>query len=182
MCLAKWTQVTIQLQTGHTHSCHHPKTHKIPLKELDRTPSALHNTKFKKQRRKEMLNGVRPEECDYCWNVEDNSDRFSDRILKSGASWSHPHFQEIKDMDSNENFNPKYVEAYANIGNILGLIGKHSEAIKVFEDIFTISQKLFSPICDRSTITPFSLQVFITSLPNSLRPKLLIFFLLYISS
>ena len=24
MCLAKWTQVTLQLQTGHNHSCHHP--------------------------------------------------------------------------------------------------------------------------------------------------------------
>ena len=29
MCLAKWTQVTLQLQTGHNHSCHHPRTHKI---------------------------------------------------------------------------------------------------------------------------------------------------------
>ena len=28
-CLAKWTQVTLQLQTGHNHSCHHPRTHKI---------------------------------------------------------------------------------------------------------------------------------------------------------
>ena len=24
------------------------------------------------------------EECDYCWGVEDNSDRFSDRTFKSG--------------------------------------------------------------------------------------------------
>ena len=23
MCLAKWTQVTIHLQNGHSHSCHH---------------------------------------------------------------------------------------------------------------------------------------------------------------
>ena len=35
-----------------------------------------------------MLNGERPEECDYCWNVEDTSDRFSDRTFKSGESWS----------------------------------------------------------------------------------------------
>jgi urate oxidase len=56
-CLAKWTQVTIQMQTGHTHSCHHPKTHKIPVSELKRNPSALHNTRFKKRRRREMLEG-----------------------------------------------------------------------------------------------------------------------------
>jgi len=29
MCLAKWTQVTMHLQLGHTHSCHHPRTHVI---------------------------------------------------------------------------------------------------------------------------------------------------------
>ena len=34
MCLAKWTQVTMHLHLGHTHSCHHPSTHKIPLDEL----------------------------------------------------------------------------------------------------------------------------------------------------
>ena len=33
-CAAKWTQVTLHLQNGHTHSCHHPKTHVIPLSEL----------------------------------------------------------------------------------------------------------------------------------------------------
>ena len=36
MCLAKWTQVTLQLQTGHNHSCHHPKTHKININEIKR--------------------------------------------------------------------------------------------------------------------------------------------------
>ena len=44
MCLAKWTQVTLQLQTGHNHSCHHPRTHKINTTEIARNPSALHNT------------------------------------------------------------------------------------------------------------------------------------------
>jgi hypothetical protein len=34
-CAAKWQQVTMHLQTGHTHSCHHPQTHKIPLIELE---------------------------------------------------------------------------------------------------------------------------------------------------
>ena len=47
MCMAKWTQVTIHLQNGHTHSCHHPATHKIPLRELEENPTALHNTKYK---------------------------------------------------------------------------------------------------------------------------------------
>jgi len=115
MCLAKWTQVTIHLQMGQTHSCHHPNTHQIPLSEVKRNPSALHNTRFKKQKRKEMLDGKRPNECDYCWNVEDNSDRFSDRVFKSNENWSKPYMQEILDLGWRGDYNPKYVEvAFSN--------------------------------------------------------------------
>lgn len=117
-CLAKWTQVTIHLQMGETHSCHHPATHKIPLGELKRNPSALHNTKFKKERRKEMLEGKRPKECDYCWNVEDNSSEFSDRVYKSNEPWSKPYLEEIKELGWRADFNPKYVEvAFSNACN-----------------------------------------------------------------
>jgi hypothetical protein len=118
MCLAKWTQVTLQLQTGHNHSCHHPRTHKISEKEIKRNPSALHNTQYKKLRRREMLTDKRPVECDYCWNVEDNSNRFSDRVFKSSESWSLPHFDEIVNQDWRADYNPRYVEvAFSNACN-----------------------------------------------------------------
>ena len=118
MCLAKWTQVTLQLQTGHNHSCHHPATHKISEQEIVRNPSSLHNTRFKKLKRKEMLEGQRPTECDYCWNVEDSSDRFSDRVFKSGESWSYPFKDEIINSDWRADYNPKYVEvAFSNACN-----------------------------------------------------------------
>ena len=45
-CVAKWKQVTMHLQNGHTHSCHHPNTHVVPLEEIRRNPTALHNTEF----------------------------------------------------------------------------------------------------------------------------------------
>jgi hypothetical protein len=118
MCLAKWTQTTLHLQLGHTHSCHHPSTHQIPVKEIERNPSALHNTQYKKRRRKEMLEGERPSECDYCWGVEDNSDRFSDRTFKSAESWSYPFMDEIKNSNWRDDYNPKYVEvAFSNACN-----------------------------------------------------------------
>ena len=118
MCLAKWTQVTLSLQIGHNHSCHHPRTHAISTAEIARNPSALHNTRYKKLRRKEMLNGSRPVECDYCWGVEDNSDLFSDRIFKSSEDWSRPYMQEIKALDWRDDYNPKYVEvAFSNACN-----------------------------------------------------------------
>ena len=68
-CLAKWTQVTMHLHDGSTHSCHHPAPHKIGLRELQRNPTALHNSSQKKKARKEMLENKRPKECGYCWKV-----------------------------------------------------------------------------------------------------------------
>ena len=50
-CMAKWHHTTIYLQTGETHSCYHPAPHKIPLEEIADNPSALHNTKEKKDQR-----------------------------------------------------------------------------------------------------------------------------------
>jgi organic radical activating enzyme len=118
MCLAKWTQVTLQLQSGHNHSCHHPRTHKISEEEIKRNPSALHNTRYKKARRKEMLEGKRPEECDYCWATEDNSNQFSDRIFKSAESWSYPYKDDIITSDWRADYNPKYVEvSFSNFCN-----------------------------------------------------------------
>ena len=117
-CLAKWTQVTMHLHNGLTHSCHHPTPHKIPLSELSRNPTALHNTQEKKRARKEMLSGKRPKECNYCWNVEDNSNMLSDRIFKSEEPWSWEYYDEIKNINHRENYNPKYVEvSFSNTCN-----------------------------------------------------------------
>lgn len=110
-CAAKWKQVTLHLQTGHTHSCHHPKTHKVPLSELEDNPGALHNTTYKKLQRKNMLEGVRPTECDYCWKIEDSGpDAISDRVYKSADSWARPYIDTIKNMPWDDDVLPSYLE------------------------------------------------------------------------
>ena len=117
-CLAKWTQVTMHLGAGITHSCHHVGAHKIPLEELKNNPSALHNTLEKKERRKEMLSGKRPDECDYCWRIEDNTDDYSDRVHKSIESWSIVDYDTIANSTGNENVYPRYVEvSFSNVCN-----------------------------------------------------------------
>jgi organic radical activating enzyme len=117
-CLAKWTQVTMHLHNGTTHSCHHPVPHKIPLEEILENPKALHNTNFKKQVRKEMLDGEKPSECNYCWNIEENSNAFSDRTYKSSEPWSAPYLSDILKTGWKNDFNPKYVEvAFSNACN-----------------------------------------------------------------
>jgi organic radical activating enzyme len=119
-CLAKWSHVTIHLQNGHTHSCHHPATHHVPLAELAENPSALHNTQFKKQRRQEMLSGIRPAECQYCWNVEDAAPgNVSDRTIKSNEPWAAPSFEEARTAPWDANVTPTYVEvSFSNVCNL----------------------------------------------------------------
>ena len=51
-CLAKWNMETLYLHMGDNHSCYHPRPHHIGLDEIAVDPSALHNTKWKKEQRK----------------------------------------------------------------------------------------------------------------------------------
>ena len=116
-CLAKWTQVTTHLGSGITHSCHHVGAHKIPIVELETNPSALHNTQEKKERRKEMLGGERPAECDYCWRIEDNGE-YSDRVQKSLTNWSTIDHDKIIASTGDEDINPRYMEiSFSNVCN-----------------------------------------------------------------
>lgn len=122
-CVAKWKQATLHLHNGRTHSCHHPYPHAIDKAELISNPSALHNTKEKKKARKQMLEGARPSECQYCWNVEDlpgfKEDKiFSDRVTKSSESWAHPFIDEISKASPDANINPSYLEvSFSNLCN-----------------------------------------------------------------
>jgi len=110
-CFAKWYHTTIYLQTGMTHSCYHPAPHKIPLEGLAENPSQLHNTPFKKQERKQMLEGDRCVGCQYCWNVEDmGEDYISDRVIRSGSLYKKERVDEIKNNPWNFDVNPDYIE------------------------------------------------------------------------
>lgn len=53
-CLAKWTQATIHIGTGLTHSCYHTKVHHIHAEAVRQNPRALHITQKKNQDRTAM--------------------------------------------------------------------------------------------------------------------------------
>jgi organic radical activating enzyme len=83
-CAAKWYNASLHLGHGFTNSCHLPLPHPIDLEEIKTNPSALHNTKHKKEMRRMMLTGVKPAECSYCWKIEDiGRGNISDRVYKS---------------------------------------------------------------------------------------------------
>ena len=121
-CLAKWKQVTLHLQNGTTHSCHHPAAHAIDKSQLPTNPSALHNTDFKKLTRKQMKNGQRPQECNYCWDIEDQQGmHISDRYIKSGdkSFINDSDIETISKLDWDANINPSYVEvSFSNTCNL----------------------------------------------------------------
>ena len=111
MCLAKWKQVTLNLTTGHSNSCYHPAPHKIPTALLENDPAALHNTPYKIARRKEMLEGIKHNECSYCWNIEKDGN-LSDRAYRSGEPWAASAFDEcLADVSAPV---PSYVEVNFN--------------------------------------------------------------------
>jgi hypothetical protein len=115
LCLAKWNQVSIHLTNGQTQSCYHPPTHKIPLDELANDPSALHNTKHKIEQRRLMKEGIRPKECEYCWNIEDApGNHLSDRHYRSGEEWSSDMYDEIVSQPFDYDVKPRYVEVNFN--------------------------------------------------------------------
>lgn len=113
LCLAKWKQVSFHLPTGLNNSCYHPPLHRISVDDLKRT-GGLHNTNHKKQQRKLMLSGQRPEECQYCWNMEDQG-KLSDRHYRSGEPWASVDLEHIRNASGDEDdIIPSYVEVNFN--------------------------------------------------------------------
>ena len=110
-CAMKWLHQTLYLHTGDNHSCYHPRPHHIGLDEIADDPSALHNTKWKKEQRKTMLEGGRPNECQYCWNIEDlPGDHISDRMIHSSSDFSEPLIEKLAELPWDAPINPRYLE------------------------------------------------------------------------
>ena len=110
-CLMKWQTETLYLHMGDNHSCYHPRPRRIGLHEIENNPSALHNTEWKKQQRKTMLEGGRPDECYYCWNVEDlKGDHISDRFIHSTSDYVIKDYNTIKNLPWDADWNPRHIE------------------------------------------------------------------------
>ena len=121
-CPQKWRWLALYLHTGHKHSCHHPPPLHIPLDEAKMDPAALHNTSHEKQQRKKMLEGDRPTECSFCWNIEDIG-KTSDRVHKNTDNVNNlfvldEEIELLKNTPWDKNINPYNMEiSFSNACN-----------------------------------------------------------------
>ena len=114
MCLAKWAQVSLHLTTGKTHSCYHPPAHHISKESVLRNPLVLHNTDKKKEERRQMLQGLRPSGCSYCWKTEEVGVIYSDRHYRSLEPWAMSEWDNILECGADGDIVPTYVEVNFN--------------------------------------------------------------------
>lgn len=118
-CAAMWLMVTMHFGMGENHSCYHPPIHRWNKDEVEKDPSALHNTSHKIEQRRQMMNGERPSECYYCFNMEDiNPNAVSDRKRFTNEPWAIERRKEILDSPFDKPINPSYMEvSFANTCN-----------------------------------------------------------------
>jgi len=110
-CLAKFHEATIWLYSSKIASCHH-----TPLFSTGETILTFYNNDAKRSQQKQMLSGMKPSECNYCWKLEEQG-LVSDRELKSLNFKDH--LSPDLYLDENYNFKPKALElAFQNTCNL----------------------------------------------------------------
>lgn len=110
-CMAKFHEATIWLYSGKIASCHH-----TPLVPIGRTVKDLFNPIAKRIQQDKMLKGEKPDECSYCWKLEEKN-------LKSDREYKSLHFKESllpeNYLDRKFDFKPKALElAFSNVCNL----------------------------------------------------------------
>lgn len=110
LCAAKWYNASIWLQQGWTTSCHHNPPHQISVEDIQKNPSALHNTEIKANEREMMKTGKRPANCQFCWVVEDmDPNALADRYWLSSLS-TEDEVSEAFNAPSDQHFDLTYLE------------------------------------------------------------------------
>lgn len=110
-CMAKFHESTIWLYNSKIAACHH-----TPLTPTGLTKDTLFNNAEKRSQQDRMLKGEKPNECKYCWKLEDQG-LTSDREHKSLYFKSHLNPENY--LDRNYNFKPKSLElAFSNTCNL----------------------------------------------------------------
>jgi hypothetical protein len=115
-CLAKYDLFSLHLHLGVAHSCHLTSLKKLNP-ELINGPYDFFNFPEIKEIRKKMKDGIKDDDCRYCWKIEENGLR-SDRHIQSNII--NYRYDEIVNMNPlEEDIIPSYLEvSFSNLCNL----------------------------------------------------------------
>ena len=114
-CLAKYDLFSLYLHLGSAHSCHLSDLKQLNIDEI-KGPYDFFNFPEIKEVRKKMKEGIKHEDCQYCWNLEKNS-KIIDRHVQSSLLFNR--YDEIVKMDPlKDDIIPSYLEiSFSNLCN-----------------------------------------------------------------
>jgi hypothetical protein len=115
-CLAKYDLFTLHLHLGAVHSCHLALLKKLNIDDI-KGPYDFFNFPEIKETRKKMKDGIKDNECQYCWEIEKNNP-YSDRHFQSFQIQNR--YDEIVKMDPlKDDIIPSYLEvSFSNLCNM----------------------------------------------------------------
>jgi hypothetical protein len=90
LCTARWGYPLVDFSKGEVRTCCRTKGERVTKEQIDKHGKDIFlNTDYQKERRLEMLKGVRHDDCNTCWVFEESgmqSPRFPNMVLPPGYS------------------------------------------------------------------------------------------------
>ncbi len=115
ICLARWEAPSIHLHTGKVKTCCRTTLVDIDCNETTSAEELFNNNYFK-ERRDEMLNGVRDGSCSYCWELEKNGMPNPREGLNQFLDYRKQHYQQdpeiIKMQLGEKSYDPELLQAH----------------------------------------------------------------------
>ena len=158
-CQLKWDDTILNLQTNSISSCCRSISHQIDYANSTSNPVNLLNTKQLISDRQQMLDGIRPDSCSHCWQLEDKKqisprNLFSSGNLVNTENYSNPIVNKF----------PKTIElALNNLCNLTCLYCCHRQSSAWYSDIKKNGQYFDEP---RFKIYPHDTESFSKSISD----------------
>src|SRR5438552_825728 len=113
-CPLRWTYMQVDLEHGKVKACCKTPFQKITENELRRLgKEAIFNGGYVQERRREMLDGIKHEDCTTCWTEEERG-LLSYRYLQSAQEPFKSSIERIREQSSLANAAPRHLEIINN--------------------------------------------------------------------
>jgi organic radical activating enzyme len=169
-CLAKYDLFTLHLHLGAAHSCHLTSLKKLDA-NLINGPYDFFNFPEIKEIRKKMKDGIKDDDCRYCWKIEENNNKYSDRHIQS-TSLDHSYDKFVLMDPLKDDVIPSYLEvSFSNLCNLKCTYCNDNFSSKWESDI-----KKYGDYINSTNITPKKAKTLIIKENNPFLEKFKLYF------